>query len=835
MLQKFTTFLLAIVCTALSARAGLDEYWQPVHPQLVQAGGKQNLFPRQYKTYVLSTLALKNRLFALNENPQEGQVITLPTPDGGSRDFKIWQSSMMAPALAQKYPGIKTFTGEATDDRRVTAKIDFSPAGFHAMIYDGNSTYFIDPYSDVEDGNYLCYYKKDYPRLSGMTCGVSGEESAALPDNTEGPTAGRTNGTQRKRYDLALACTGEYAAAVGGATPTTASVLAQMVLIMNRVNGVYEREFAATMMLVANTDTLVFLNAATDPYTNNDPNALLTQNQTTVTARIGTANYDIGHVFSTGGGGLASLGVLCNNSFKAQGETGLPNPVGDAFAIDYVAHEMGHQFGSDHTFNSSLGSCSGNGNSTMAFEPGSGSTIMAYAGICGTDDLQSNSDAYFHAVSLRNITTFINNVATGGSCPTLTASTNVPNTYPHFTQSYSIPLWTPFELTAPAVTDATVDTLTYCWEEWDLGGFGLAWNASNNLMPFFRSFTPSTSPTRVFPTINQLLAGNYSYKGERLPNAARTLKFILTTRDVYQGWGCFNSSFDTDTITLNVVSPGTDTFKVTSQATATTWTNGSTQTVTWAVANTTAAPINAANVSIYLSVDSGKTFPYTLAANVPNNGSASVTIPGVLPASNKARVKVKAANNVFFQLNRSNITINIVPLPITLQTFGATIKDCAVQLDWTAADARNFGRFELERSNDGTHFDRIATLDAGKSNTYTYTDKPGSEGSFFYRLNMQDIDGGYKYSTVVETRLSCTTQQSIAVFPNPARDRITINSKGTATEAAVFAANGQFVKRQQMVAQPSVSIDISDLAPGIYLLQVTHADGSRNRIKLVKE
>jgi hypothetical protein len=595
MKKKFTLLLIAVisVCSTLHAQ----QHWQPIHPDLVQSQGKRYIFPDRAKAFVLNTAALKVLLLSLKENAKEGRSLSLPGPDGNFRDFKVWQSTMMEPALAAKYPEIKTFTATAMDNSQVTAKIDISPAGFHAMIFDGEQTYFIDPFSDIEDGNYLCYYKKDCRRGASPSCSVLNAAQELIPDDVQAPTANRLNGLQRRNYRLALACTYEYATAVGGAVPTKASVLAQMVLIMNRVNGVYEREFAATMTLVANTDTLIYL-TSTDPYTNSNGSTMLGQNITTLSARIGNANFDIGHVFSTGGGGVAYLAALCNNSIKAGGVTGMGSPFGDPFAIDYVAHEIGHQFGSDHTFNSSAGACSGNTASALAFEPGSGSTIMAYAGICDNDDLQPNSDAYFHAASLRVINSFITNAATGGSCPVISAATNVPNSYPDFTQSYSIPLWTPFELTAPAVTDATADTLTYCWEEWDLGGVGQAWNANNNVMPFFRSFNPAVSPTRVFPTMNNILAGINSYKGERLPTAARTLKFVLTTRDIFQGWGCFNSSFDTDTVTLNAVATG-DTFRVTSQPAATTWSTGSTQTITWNVAGTAAAPVNAANVNIY--------------------------------------------------------------------------------------------------------------------------------------------------------------------------------------------------------------------------------------------
>ena len=830
MIRKFTLLItLMSMCGMIQAQP----YWQSIHSDLVQSRGKRYLFPEKAQTYVLNTSALTTQLLSLKELPEQGKIFDLPTPDGRTRSFKVWQTPMMEPALATKYPQIKTFTATAIDNKQVTAKIDVSPAGFHAMVFDGEQTYFIDPFSDTEDGNYLCYYKKDCRRGSSPSCSVINAAQELMPHDGQAPMSNRLHGTQRRNYRLALACTYEYATAVGGATPTKASVLAQMVLVMNRVNGVYERELASTMTLVANTDTLIYLSNA-DPYSNSSGGNMLGENITNLATRIGNANFDIGHVFSTGGGGVAYLAALCDNSVKAGGVTGMFSPFGDPFAIDYVAHEIGHQFGSDHTFNSGAGFCGGNTATALAFEPGSGSTIMAYAGICDNDDLQPNSDAYFHAVSLQYIASFITNSATGGSCPVITASSNVPNTFPDFTQAYTIPLNTPFELTAPAVTDATADTLTYCWEEWDRGGEGLAWNANNNTMPYFRSFTPSTSPTRVFPTMNNVLAGNYFYKGERLPRAARTLKFVLTTRDVYQGWGSFNASFDTDTVTLSAVNTG-DTFRVTSQAVATTWSAGSNQTVTWNVAGTTAAPVNVANVNIYLSVDSGKTFPYLLAGNVPNNGSASIVVPNIPENTNKARVKVKGANNVFFQVNRGNITINGVPLPVMLASFTAAPDGCGVKLKWSLGQSDKISHFEVERSTEGRTFEKINTLAVTTVPAYDYTDKPVKDGRYFYRLKIVHADGSYQYSSIINVKLSCNSQHHVMVFPNPAKDRITISSNNNMRSATILSASGQAIKTVAMAGVNNRDIALNELAAGIYLLQLTYTDNSKDYIKFVKE
>lgn len=669
MMRTFTLAFLFLVNLS-SAFASGNHFWEVSNDKEVNVPGEQKLFPKAYVLAKLNTAAFRQFQFLIPSNEYGApQFITLPTPDGGMMDFRVFEAPMMEAPLAQKYSDIKTYTAVSVSNELVTAKLDYTVFGFHAMVFDGAKTYFIDPYTNINSDWYLVYYKNQYakPIHQRMACEVgesneliSPRQAVDISGSTVPQLSFKQNGAQKRAYRLALACTIEYSTAVAGPTPTKAAVLAAMVTSMNRVNGVLEREFSYHTDLVAKNDTLIFI-SGTDPYTNNNGGTMLGQNQTTVNARIGSANYDFGHVFSTGGGGIASLASVCNASTKAQGVTGSPNPIGDAFDIDYVAHEMGHQFGGNHTFNSVTGSCGGGNRSTnSAFEIGSATTIMGYAGICGSDNIQTNSDDYYHVRSLEEMTG-----ASVTACAANTASNNQLPTLSPISVTHIIPYRTSFELTAVG-NDADNNPMTYCWEEWDRSTSGGAWNATSTTAPILRSFDPTTNPTRVFPQWKELIKNTESYLGEILPQVARFVKFRCTLRDMNNGYGAFYSSLDT--VRLDVRTTAT-LYRVTSQTTATTWTGDSPQTITWDVAGTDAAPFNVSNVNIYASIDSGRTFPFLVGANVPNNGTATI----ISPNSNTTgcRIKVKAAGNVFFDLNDGWIRINQKTWPTGLNEIKA--------------------------------------------------------------------------------------------------------------------------------------------------------------------
>jgi hypothetical protein len=693
--------------------------------------------PRQFAHFAIKGAAVKA---ALAKAPREftakaatsAVVITLPKPDGTFARFKVVDAPIMDPALAAQFPGIKTYRGQGVDDKSASVRLDYTPLGFHAQVLtnDGQGTWYVDPYQTnvpAKGGNYASYYRTDLPAPTDAPKDIAddvvhvadkgfGGGSADLSAVAATPAAASlTSGTQLRTYRAAVAADGEYTAFYGG---TVANAQAAIVTSINRVTGIYEREVACRLVLVANNASLIYTNANTDPYTNTDPSALLSQNQSNVDTLIGNANYDIGHVFTTGGGGLAGLGVVCRTGQKAQGETGSSSPIGDAYDVDYVAHEMGHQFGGNHTFNGVNGSAAGNANAATAFEPGSGSTIQAYAGICGPDDLQTNSDAYFHSVSLDEIVAY----TTTGAGNAVTA-TSTGNTAPVVNGGldYAIPTGTPFALTATG-SDANGDTLTYDWEERDAGPLQALSAADNGTSPIIRSFAPTSSPTRTVPRLSNLLANTFAV-GEKLPSVARTMKFRVVARDNRSGGG----GIGTDDVVLNVVNTGAA-FAVSAPNTAVSWAGGSTQTVTWNVAGTRNAPIGAAQVNIKLSTDGGNTFPVTLAAGTPNDGSQAVNLP-VGTASTTARIKVEAVGNIFFDLSNANFTLTAGT--IAADRFEAN-ETRAAATDLGGNYARTENQLSIHAAGDEDWFQFAAATAGAYSAGLALTNAQGNVDLFVY-------------------------------------------------------------------------------------------------------
>ncbi|HTO15041.1 MAG TPA: zinc-dependent metalloprotease [Edaphocola sp.] len=641
-------FLLGLVAMGLSLSSKAQSvYWQ--------AASVPNQIQYQVFSFKINTPQLKSELAASGNNNHTGIQLLLPNPQGKTNTFNVWRNTLIPASLQSKFPDVWAFTAVNSNTSTMTAKIEFTNRGLFAMVYDGEGTYFIDPI-DKDQGLYKAYYKSNAvkdPLNEDWTCGVD-ENIRALTDGTieKVRTAGFTLGDIRRTYRLALSCTGEYAIAVAGSNPSKNDVFAAMTTTINRVNGIYEREVAITMEFIPNNDTLIYTNPITDPFTaNNNGGQLLTQNQNNTTTVIGSLNYDIGHIFSTGAGGIAYLGSVCSNSRKARGVTGRPNPIGDPFDVDYVSHEMGHQFGADHSFNV----CSGTESQYSAYEPGGGTTIMAYAGICGSiNNVQMNSNDYFHKISLDDIQYFFTNLSTG-TCAVTDTGYNAPVINVIATNN-TIPKLTPFELDYPSTTPDSIGNIVKGnIEQYNLGNFSKDEDLSPTFTtgPAFRSFTPDTITQRVFPRMTIVRSGLTGTRGERLSEVGRAYKFAYNAREVRNdGWGAVNSS---DVFTNISVTSTAGPFVVLYPSVGDSIKKDDNNTIYWDVANTNLSPVNCATVDVYLSIDGGETFPIILASAIPNTGNAVISIPDL--ETNTARIKIKGSNNIFFNISKGNVVI----------------------------------------------------------------------------------------------------------------------------------------------------------------------------------
>ncbi|MEO7176195.1 MAG: reprolysin-like metallopeptidase [Saprospiraceae bacterium] len=646
-----------LVLLSIAQVSAQSKYWQK---QPNPATTNFQIKARVFQTYQLDLIQLRKLLstapneMSLSRVSESPVSVFLPNPKGEMVEFQVAATDLMHPDLQRKFPEIKNFIVQSKSSPGLYGRIDVTYQGFHAMIFDKAGNWFVDPAIQHEQEQYIVYYRRDFYSDKTFQCGVDAVEE--MQHSVTNDAELRVGDCKQRNYRLAVAATGEYTVFQGG---TKALAMSAINTSVNRVVGVMENEFAVRLQLIANNDLIVYTNGATDPYTNGNGGTMLDENQTNVNAVIGTANYDFGHVFSTGGGGVANLNSPCGSS-KARGVTGSGAPVNDPFDIDYVAHEMGHQLGGNHTQNNDC-----NRVNKAAHEPGSASTIMGYAGIC-SPDVQQHSDVYYHAFSLGEIMTFIQ--GSGNGCATIGSVQNQKPTVTIVNPNRTIPKQTPFELTAVGA-DPNGDAITYCWEQMNNQTRPMPPKDTSTAGPNFRSFDPNDNPTRSFPRTADVL-GNINPTWEVLPKVTRTMAFRVTVRDNAPGIGCTNEA--NTNVTTNATSGP---FVVTQPNLQNiVWTGGETEEIKWNVAGSNVAPVSATNVDIFLSTDGGFTYDQTLALNVPNDGTQDIVVPNT--PSSTVRIKVKGSGNIFYDVSNFDHTIIFAPQSITV-LFISPLEYCA--------------------------------------------------------------------------------------------------------------------------------------------------------------
>ncbi|MGK0412177.1 MAG: hypothetical protein ACJA1B_000367 [Polaribacter sp.] len=649
--MKFKSSLLItlIIFLSISNTLKAQDFWKKIEKRnykLQKEIYQKKNFPSEYEILSMDIDAFSKNL--KHKSAEQKEIIELPNSDGSLSKFLIKETSNFEAALQAKFPNITSYSAQGIDDPTAVAKISMGTDGFHAVIFSGvRETVFIDPYSK-DHKDFIVYKRGSLAKVNeDFKCQVeaSTKKDFAISDFNK-----NTNDANLRTYRLALAGTGEYSqfhltrqnvSDIETDAVKKAAVLSAMNTSMTRINGIFERDVSVRFIIVGNNDQLIFLDPDTDNLSNNNTDALIDESQSICDGTIGTSNYDIGHTFSTGAGGLAGLGVVCLASQKGRGVTGIGSPVGDPYDVDYVSHEIGHQFGANHTFNNS---CGNNINSFTAIEPGSGSTIMGYAGIC-PPNVQSSGDDYFHSVS---ITEMWNIIQSSGDCAVL-SDTN--NTAPIASAGldFSIPRSTPFVLKGAAIDEDGVESLTYNWEQIDNESGTMPPESGSVEGPMFRSVPSKDVPFRYMPSLRTVLGNSTASTWEVLPSVARELNFSFLVRDNHSRGGARSR----DDMKVEVIDAPP--FVVTSQNTEETFNAGQTISVTWNKGITDVAPIECKNIHIKLSVDGGLTFPIFLKTNTPNDESEELLIPNNATAD--ARIMVEAADNIFYNVNTSKFSI----------------------------------------------------------------------------------------------------------------------------------------------------------------------------------
>jgi len=682
MKKIFTSLLYGVMATAAYAQ------WNPA----VMQGEKIRSETQVKAYYSLDLNVLRSQLSSAAESGKGAApvIINLPTLNGKIEKFAVYSRPVVVKSLQDKYH-LGSYVGVGIDDPAKYVRFSVAPNDFQSMIIKDGVYEFIEPQNkektiygvhpktskNLGEGGFFCSMDED--KLFKKQIDKLYEKGKVFTNNST--DFSKSSDQKYRTMRLAMSVTGEYTQYFGGVSQALTAINATL----TRCNGVFENDFALHLIL-QDFPQLIYENASTDPYSNASTGAGGAWNlelQQTLTSVIGNEAYDIGHLFgaSGGGGNAGCIGCVCVNpatsSTKAKG-SGFTSPAdaipqGDNFDIDYVAHEIGHQLGANHTFSMSL---EGTGQNV---EPGSGSTIMGYAGITGATDLQPHSDSYFHINSIIQV----QNNLISKTCDTESAIVNQPPVVTAM-PDVTIPKSTPFVLTAQA-SDPEGNPITYTWEQTDSAS---TTTSSANLGtltsgPTFRSWTPTASPVRYFPKLSTVLAGNIKNTAdwEAVPTVARTLNFKVTVRDNNPNQYQQQTAYGTQKVTVGAAGP----FIITTSKVY----NNAAGPLTWDIAGTNVAPYSVANVKIDYTTDNGATWN-VLAASTPNDGSEDLSFSSFATGT-QLYVRVSAIGNVFYTLGK--VTVSQIVLcdgsaPVGIAVTNVT--STGATISWDAISAATY-------------------------------------------------------------------------------------------------------------------------------------------------
>jgi len=689
-----------------------QSYWKNADINSTNRKTNPNLvLPTEFELFLLDTKQFRKVLKAVpkkgDADISNGHIIYLPTSKGEVKSYRVLETPVFDEELSKKYPSIKSFTGQGVDDPSEIVKFSMSQLGFKCMHISVDSEYeYTESYAE-EEGYYLVYQRKDkLPESSHFECTLKDIAKDKLLNTN---TRSNVNDGINRTFRLVVSTTGEYTEYFGG---TVAGALAAINASITRVNAIFETDLNVTFELIAATENVIYTDASTDPYSpgNSFFNVWSEEVQSILTDQVGAVNYDLGHLFGVAqhSGNAGYISSVCTDGEKGSAWSSSYTPEGDGFDVSLLCHEIGHQFGANHTW-----SYKDDEGFDAHVEPASGTTIMSYAGITKSANVQESHDPYFHAKSIQQMTDFINTIScqveedTGNTAPTVDAGLD-----------YSIPSGTPFVLTGTAI-DPDGDVLSYCWEQMDEDDALTKYpNVNATTGVAFRSLNPTSSNERVFPEIATVLDGQTASTWEAIPDVERELNFRLTVRDNVAGGGTTES----DDMVVSVKG-NAGPFEITTPSTDVNWAAGTAKTISWNVAGTDAAPINTNAVNIYLSTDGGSTFE-TIVENTANDGAYNYVVPDNLGTTN--RIKIESVGNIFFDISDSDFNIvELVPCagttPANMHT--VNVQDFIAEFTWdNVAGAggydfrfREVGTTTWTTSSVNTNFESLTNLAASTS------------------------------------------------------------------------------------------------------------------------
>ena len=793
-------------------------------------------YPKVFKLFNLNIEPLRKELFAVavKDAARQSTIITIPNAAGDFEQFEVYEASNFEPDLQAKFPEIRAYSGRGITDKYATLKLSISPQGIQTMVFrTDKANEFIEPFSK-DHTIYSVYSSHREKGKLPWTCSTQEQEMAAdINAKIREPFLSGSSSGQLKTMRLVQSCNGEYANYFGATSSAQESlVLAAYNATLTRCNGCYEKDLALHLNLIANTTSVIYYNPSTDPYSTTLSQWNL-QLQQTLTSVIGSANYDIGHMFgaSGGGGNAGCIGCVCvdpasNNSLaKGSGITSPADgiPQGDNFDIDYVVHEVGHQLGGNHTFSHSL---EGTGQNK---EVGSGITIMGYAGITA-QDVAPHSIDIFHETTIGQIQA---NLATK-TCPvsiTMTAN-NAPVIAA--VSNYTIPISTPFALTG-AATDAENDPLTYCWEQNDnstVSGTSSVASPTKAGGPNWLSFSPVVSGTRTFPKLSTILSGlnvtpplpggDAGANIEALSSVSRTLNFRVTVRDnrPYVAGSTIGQTAFTDAVVTVTNTSGP--FAVTAPNTAVTWAAGSTASVTWSVNGTTAAPVSCASVNILLSTDGGNTFSTVLASGTANDGTESITVPA--SSSTTCRIKVEAVGNIFFDISNTNFTIGAAAACGDATGLTSTaITQTSATVSWNAVSSANSYDVDFKTNASATW------INAATATTATSVNLAGLTAGTLYdwrvRANCATASGNYVQAQFTTTATAGTCPGIYDVSTNGSTGGAALIPLNTDVKGLINVTGDNDYYKFTITTGGTITITLGTL-PANYQLALLNSSGS---------